>query len=216
MRTRCEKYFRVHRIKHVLVCSIHFVIVLTLCVGVFIWLRWMAATVRWKGVKNFFRQNENPIYFYEHILNPFSLCNHCFYVFSFIFLFCAHSIQSTADHSIPNRFSSLSGRKRVDCLVLCTVLADENTFRFTTFNEKRKKKVLFFFPHNSGERKSIKSNDKRNKNTISRCRHQLTSMWHCDTTPPNIYYVKLSPTTMRPNFERPKKTPSTPSSSTRT
>lgn len=57
--------------------------------------------------ENFFRQNENPIYFYEHILNPFSVCNHCFYVFSLIcscfvcrcacvcvrvLLCCAHSI----------------------------------------------------------------------------------------------------------------------------
>lgn len=130
------------------------VIVLTLCVGVFIWLANCCHCSMGKKVKNVFRPNGNPIYFYEHILNPFSLCNHCFYVFSFyFFLSCFHfaripfhSIQSTADHSIPNRFSSLSGQKSVDLYAnshfalaivrvgLCIVLADENTFRFTAFN----------------------------------------------------------------------------------
>lgn len=38
-----------------------------------------------RTTETFSVRNENPIYFYEHILNPFSMCNHCFYVFSFIF-----------------------------------------------------------------------------------------------------------------------------------
>lgn len=230
-----EKYFRVHRIKHVVVCSIHFVIVLTLCVGVFYlavaFLR-LFDEKKMLYIQNFFRQNENPIYFYEHILNPFSLRNHCFYVFSFIFLlfFYAahipfHSIDGGSFNSKPIfvpfqakacRFVYANSQLQLAtvCVGLCIVLADENTFRFTTpdSNSRNGKKKFYFFPLIEG-RKSVEShynehNNKRNKYTISRCRHQFTSMWHCDITPPNIYYVKLSPTTMRPVSSAPENTPS--------
>lgn len=179
--------------------------------------------------------------FYEHILNPFPMCNHCFYVFSFI-LCCERSRAHALTH-IPFRFHSIDGgsfNPKTDFVSLSHPRAKERVYKFTlarqgqplrvhcsnfnwceyislllhsrirmmsTTKEKRKEKFYFLsFLRGWGECVRRQQRQQQQQPNWRRCRHQFTSMWHCDITPPNIYYVKLSPNLLdAPNHHRPPK-----------